>query len=275
MSRKAKHKKRKKPMAEKADPLDLYLKSVQEPEVEVDFFHRVFKKEYDRRPTVLREDFCGTAAICYDWTERHQDARAIGVDIDPVPLAWGKEHLAPKISEDAQSRVTLMQEDVRHIIDDKADVLAAQNFSFWIFKTRPALLEYFKAARENLADEGVLVADMMGGSEVYEDETEETTKKKGFTYVWEQAAFNPITADALFHIHFRFKDGSELERAFSYDWRLWTIPEVRELLEEAGFKRVDVYWEDEDEDGEGNGVFRVRKNAPADAAWIAYVVAVK
>ncbi len=26
-----------------------------------------------------------------------------------------------------------------------------------------------------------------------------------------------------------------LRRAFRYDWRLWTIPELAEMLEEAGF----------------------------------------
>ncbi|QNN23868.1 class I SAM-dependent methyltransferase [Planctomycetales bacterium ZRK34] len=275
MSPKDKKKKRKKTMAEKADPLDLYLKSVQEPSVEVKFFQRAFKKEYGRQPALLREDFCGTAAICYQWVKKHPERRALGVDIDPVPLAWGLDNLTEKLTKEEVGRVKLMQEDVRHISEEKADVLAAQNFSFWIFKTRAALVEYFKAAHDNLAEQGVFVTDMMGGSEVYQDETEETTKKKGFTYVWEQAHFNPITSDAQFYIHFRFKDGSELTRAFEYDWRLWTIPEVVEAMTEAGFKRVDVYWEDEDEDGEGTGVFRVRKHASADAAWIAYVVGVK
>src|SRR5690606_14232288 len=115
----------------------------------------------------------------------------------------------------------------------KADVLAAQNFSFWIFKTRDALRDYFKYACDNLAERGILVADMMGGSECWEEEHRDVRKIKDFKYVWEQARINPITHEALFHIHFKFKDGSKLERAFSYDWRFWTLPEVCELLKEA------------------------------------------
>jgi hypothetical protein len=36
-----------------------------------------------------------------------------------------------------------------------------------------------------------------------------------------------------------------------------------------------VYWEDEDEDGEGTGVYRARKRAPNSGAWVAYIVAEK
>jgi hypothetical protein len=50
---------------------------------------------------------------------------------------------------------------------------------------------------------------------------------------------------------------------------------VRELLEEAGFSRVDVYWEGTAENGEGNGIYRRRKHAEADPSYIAYVVGVK
>ena len=46
-----------------------------------------------------------------------------------------------------------------------------------------------------------------------------------------------------------------------------------EVLREAGFRSVDVYWEDEDKRGKGLGTFRKRKIAPADATWNAYIVA--
>ena len=69
---------------------------------------------------------------------------------------------------------------------------------------------------------------------------------------------------------------SELRRAFTYDWRHWTIPEVREALLEAGFSRVDIYWEGTDRaTGKGNDVYTVRKTAEPDPGWIAYLVAVK
>ena len=119
------------------------------------------------------------------------------------------------------------------------DILAAQNFSFWLFKTRPQLLEYFKIARSNLKAGGVMVMDMMGGGDCYTEESidKRTIKKgkRGFQYWWEQASFNPVNADASFYISFKFADGSKLKRAFEYHWRFWTIPEVRELLRGSRF----------------------------------------
>jgi len=273
----AKRKSKKKPKLTRrsADKYDLYQRSVQEPEFEVEFFEKVFRKRFGRKPMLLREDFCGTAQVCAEWVKSHKKRRAVGVDLDPEPLRWYRDHIESTLTEDQAARVELREEDVRTEGDEGADVLAAQNFSFYLFKTREALRDYFEYALDNLAGEGVMVLDMMGGSEVMLEDHKDTTKKKGFTYVWEQKRFDPTTHEALFAIHFKFKDGSKWKNAFEYDWRIWSIPEVRELLLEAGFSKVDVYWEGTDEDGEGDSNFKVRKHIPADPAWIAYIVAEK
>ncbi|MEX0741504.1 MAG: class I SAM-dependent methyltransferase, partial [Phycisphaeraceae bacterium] len=164
---------RKPTMADQADKYELYLASVQEPSVEVAFFDRVFRKEYKRPPMLLREDFAGTAAVCYEWVQSKPDRKAIAVDLDPEPLTWGQEHLAPKLPEGKAKNVTILEQDVRKVNPKKVDVLAAQNFSFYIFQTRKELLEYFKAARRNLAKEGVMVLDMVGGPEAMEEDREE------------------------------------------------------------------------------------------------------
>jgi hypothetical protein len=75
------------------------------------------------------------------------------------------------------------------------------------------------------------------------------------------------------HIHFEFPNGSKMKQAFTYDWRLWTLPEICEVLLEAGFSSADVYWENGDDDGEGTGVFRHRARVPQEAAWVAYIIA--
>ena len=103
---------------------------------------------------------------------------------------------------------------------------------------------------------------------------EEERECDGFTYVWDQDKYNPITGEGLFHIHFKFKDGSRIRKAFSYDWRIWTLPEITEMLAEAGFS-PSVYWEGTGEDGEGNGEFSRTTEGEADRSWIAYVVAEK
>ena len=149
------------------------------------------------------------------------------------------------------------------------------NFSFFIFKTRDALRAYFKAAYDALDEQGILAADMFGGYEVHEDDREDITDHGKFDYVWDQHKFDPVTGDYTFHIHFRFKDKSELNKAFTYEWRLWSIPEVRELMLEAGFKEVAVYWEDSDEDGDGNGHYSKVEHGDADPAWLAYLVGIK
>ncbi len=263
-------------MAALADRYDLYQRSVQSPENEVAFFTRAFKTHFGRNPLTLREDFCGTAAVCCAWVESHHQRRALGVDIDPEPLAWGEQHNLARLDEDARRRVRLLRGDARAVRRPKVDVVAAQNFSFYCFKTRDELRRYFRAAYRNLADEGVLVLDVLGGPEVMEEGHEETRGFRTFRYVWEQARFDPITHECRFHIHFRFPDGSEIRRAFSYEWRLWTLPEIRELLAEAGFRRADVYWEGTDrKTGRGNDVYVRRAHAESDPAWVAYLVGVK
>ncbi|MFT4571686.1 MAG: hypothetical protein ACI8TX_002823 [Hyphomicrobiaceae bacterium] len=261
--------------AKTADKYALYLKSVQSPDYEIDFFNRVFSKAYGRKPVLMREDFCGTAAVCAAWV-RSGDRRAIGVDFDPEPLAWGEKHLRAKLPADRAKRMKLIEGDVREVGGPRADIVSAQNFATGYFYTREELLDYFKAARGHLKREGLLFLDCMGGSETYEDEEEEETEFKGFTYIWNNHNFDPITHRCTYFIHFEFPDGTRIDRAFRYDWRLWSIPEIRELLAEAGYRDSWVYWESTDlKTGEGNGVYRRRESAEADPAWVCYIIGVK
>ena len=123
--------------------------------------------------------------------------------------------------------------------------------------------------------DGIFVLDAYGGPESMEKRREK--RRVGtFTYIWDQYSYDPITHDASCHIHFEFRDGSKIERAWSYHWRLWTIAELRELLVEAGFKSTEVYWEGTElSTNEPNGIFRPRKHADEDPAWVAYLVAAK
>ena len=130
--------------------------------------------------------------------------------------------------------------------------------------------------RKCLAKDGMLVLDVLGGSEVMEGDREESTNYGKYTYVWDAIDFDPVSHHCRYAIHFRFKDGSELKNAFRYEWRLWTLPELRELLAEAGFSSSDVFWEGTDrETGDGNGVYRKRERGDADPAWVVYLVAWK
>ena len=267
---------RDRPISRQVDKYELYQTAVQCPDAEPGFFSRAYRDAYGETPALLREDFCGTGAVSCAWVGSRSDRVAYGVDLDPQPLAWGQRNNLSRLRPRQQERVHLTQGDVRTAKTPAADVLCAQNFSFFTFKTRPEVVSYFATARANLAARGVFVLDVFGGSEVQLEDREDTRRYNGFTYVWDQHRFDPITHHCTFFIHFRFRDGSELRRAFRYDWRLWSIPEIREMLEEAGFRASKVYWEGtEQETGEGNGVYRARPTAPADPAWVCYVVGVK
>lgn len=261
-----------------ADKHELYQMSVQDPEIEIAFLHRVYKKTYGRAPLSLREDFCGTALFCAEWVKSHADRTAIGIDLDRPTLDWGiARNLAP-LSEPGD-RVTLLQQNVLDPVPRRSDITIALNFSYWVFMTRDEMRAYFKGVRESLNDSGLFVLDAYGGpysmEAMDESDIERTPVKGGFTYVWDQHVFNAIDHSVVNHIHFEFKDGSKLERAFTYQWRFWTLPELRELLIEAGFSQSHIYWEDEDEDGDGTGVYRVRKRANNAGAWVAYLIAEK
>lgn len=261
--------------ASRADRYALYQEAVQDPEGDVIRVRRMFERLHGRTPRTLREDFCGAAAFACAWAAAHRDNRAWGVDLDPEPLAWGRAHNLARLRPEQAARVQLLQGDVRSARTPKVDVLAAFNFSFFLFKERPELLRYFRRCRAALARDGMLVLDAYGGPEAME-KRKERRRCEGFTYVWEQARFDPITHDASCYIHFEFRDGSKLPRAWGYHWRLWTIPELRDLLAEAGFRETTVYWEGtESETNEPNGIFRPRARAEEDPAWIAYLAAKK
>ena len=261
-------------MADKADIHELYEKSVQNVEHEVEFLQSTFKNIRGRTAHLFREDFCGTASASCEWVRQGGDYQAIGVDIDPAVLEWGRQNRVSRLSAADQARVGLIEGDVMSADTPPVDLMAAFNFSFFIFDTRDKLRAYFERAYAALKDDGVFFVDLFGGPEAQE-ETKEKTKYKRFTYIWHQAEFHPVTNYIRCHIHFRFKDGSKIKKAFTYEWRLWSAPEIREVLAEAGFRKSTLYWEGEDEDGEGNGEFTPDEKGEADLAWIAYIVAEK
>lgn len=261
------------PIAERVDKHRLYQESVQNVESEIDFVDEWYQTIRGKKATLLREDFCGTGNTSCEWVRRRPTNRAVGVDIDPSVLEWGREHNVAKLKGDAKERVALVEGDVRTWAGERVDILLAMNFSYWLFDERPKLLEYFKAAFSHLKDDGVFFLDCYGGYDAPR-ELEEERECEGFTYIWDQHTFNPVDNRMTCKIHFKFPDGSKLKNAFEYSWRLWSVPEIRELLAEAGFGKTTVYWEGTDDDtDEGDGDFQPTEKGDADAGWIAYISA--
>ncbi len=260
--------------ARTADKYDLYQKAVQSPEDDVKFLSRVYRTLRKKRALHFREDFCGTGLLSSHWIRQGHEHTAEGFDIDPDPVSWGLAHHFDELG-DAAERYTVHLKDVREPSHVQPDVRAAQNFSYCIFRTRAELLEYFRAAHADLAPDGVFVMDLHGGPESTE-EMEEERSCGGFTYVWDQDRFWPGTGEYVCYIHFRFPDGTEIKRAFTYKWRLWYLTELRDILTDAGFSRVSSYFEGTDENGvDGNGVFRKGVRGENCESWIAYLAAEK
>lgn len=258
--------------AQRADRHDLYQRSVQDPESEMAFVEETFLALRGRLVQRIREDFCGTAHSSCEFVRRSPEHRAWAVDRDRRVLSWGRRHNVARLTAAERRRLTLVHDDVRTARVPPVDAVLAMNFSYYLFDTRDALRGYFAAARASLVDDGLLFLDAYGGYDAHRDILEDRACD-GFTYIWEQADFNPIDQRMTCYIHFTFPDGSRLDRAFVYPWRLWTLPELRELLREAGFARTRVFWEGADEDGEGNGEFTETEQGTPDAGWICYLVA--
>lgn len=268
-------------MASQADIHALYEKAVQEPESDIEFYNDTYQKIRGHKPLILREDFCGTALISTEWCKSDPERKAIGVDLDGPTLEWGKKNNLQPAGEDIASRIELIQANVLEVKEPKADITCAMNFSYNIFRTRDALRDYFAAARIGLKEDGIFILDMFGGTEAMDEMEEERDidELDDVNYVWDQDSFNPITNEMTCYIHFNFEDDSEIQRAFTYNWRLWSIPEVRELMLEAGFSKVRVYWEkfidsDEDDDElEGTGEYFEAMEVENQESWIIYIVA--
>ena len=260
-------------LAQLADRHLLYQQSVQDVESEIDFISETWQDLRDHPTLVLREDFCGTANTSCEWIKRDADHQAIGVDLDASVLDWGRQHNLANLTDDQRQRIHLIQDDVRFVRPGAADIIIAMNFSYYLFKTRGELKAYFKNALAGLDPDGIFFLDAYGGYEA-PMELEEPRECEGFTYIWEQASFNPIDSLMTCLIHFEFPDKSRMENAFSYHWRLWTLPEIREILYEAGFPKVDIYWEGTDEKkNEGNGTYTPSETGDADPGWVCYIVA--
>jgi hypothetical protein len=196
------------------------------------------------RPRVLREDFCGTGGICRAWAAMKAPAsrpfRAIGVDMDPGPLA--RLRGAP--------RVRAVRSDVRrcHLT---ADIISATNFPIGYWHTRRDLVRYLRLCRARLHPGGVFVCDTYGGATAFTSGTltRDIWIDGGvrIRYTWEQRESDPITGRVIDALHFRVDRAGDVlyeeADAFVYDWRLWSVPELRDAMSEAGFRSIEVHSE--------------------------------
>ncbi len=256
------------------DKYHYYEESVQNPEGEVEFLTEKYAELKGRTAKILREDFSGTAAICCEWSKKGDDYRAYGIDLDDEPVEYGKANHYSKLNPEQKSRVEYIKGNVLEVETPKADICFAFNFSYFIFKRRETLKRYFQNVYHNLADDGVFFCDIFGGPDS-QTVMEDIIEYDDYKYYWDCKDFNPLTNECNFAIHFKRKGEQRRDDVFAYNWRMWTVMEIRDLLTEVGFKKTHSYWEEDDEDGDGNGEFYLSENEENCDSWVTYIAAEK
>jgi SAM-dependent methyltransferase len=249
------------------DKYALYEVAVQDAPVEVDLVEGAVRRA-GRRALRLREDFSGTALVSAEWVRRGPKRSAVAVDRDPAVHAWARAHRFPSLGGAAE-RLHLVTADVRAPNGSGYDAIVALNFSYSVLRTRDALRDYLRRASGALAPGGVIVVDAYGGWDAQKELVERRRIRGRATYVWEQESFDPITHRLTAAIHFEVPGRRRLKRAFRYDWRLWTLPELTELFAEAGLEEIEVLW---DVAPEGDTRYTPRRKATNQPGWMAYVV---
>ncbi|XP_031100057.1 uncharacterized protein LOC116004233 [Ipomoea triloba] len=255
----------------------LYQQSVQSPKGDISYLQKFFLMYVGGRvPLHFQEDFCGTALLSAEWLRGDARRTAVGLDLDLEALEWCMENNVKKIGADISSRAFLFHGNVLQPLEARLvnagtqdlvqnmnlkdgehgspdpklmdaqlparDIVCAFNYSCCCLHTRPELVTYFRHALSALNKKGgIFVMDLYGGTSS-ECELRLQRKFPNFTYVWEQTEFDIINRKTRISLHFNLqKPKRKLRHAFSYSWRLWSLPEIKDCLEEAGFRRVH-FW---------------------------------
>ncbi|KAJ1963398.1 hypothetical protein H4R35_007252, partial [Dimargaris xerosporica] len=293
-------------LADQADAYILYRESVQAPRKEVHTLSNIYQDMYDRyegpilraaqikheeeigdlpqdaarelaaldlservprRASALREDFCGTAALCQEWVQAHVNNTATGVDIDPQVIQYARTHTLADARTAA--RVRLVQGNVltidaalsRHSVPDatthdcalpsehhrhpplpKVHIIASLNYALFYFHERQHLVQYLRICCANLHSFGILVADAFGGTRLFSSLPRTKTRSMGtYNYHFEYRSFDALTNLGRYAIHFEFRDGSWIRNHFKYTFRIYSLAELREAMVEAGFHRVHIW----------------------------------
>lgn len=206
-------------------------------------------------PIVLREDFCGTATVSVRWLaeakSRGEVARALAIDLDADALARaktlaGQEGVAPEL---------ICRDCIRDEAVVGADIIFVGNFSIGYIHQRADLITYLRVCKRRIDagnagfGGGIFACDLYGGANAFNlgalERKHPSRGREMIHYVWRHEAADPRTGMVRNSISFRvLLDGdviAEMPRAFVYEWRLWSLPELTDALREAGFSDVAIY----------------------------------
>jgi len=239
------------------NPLDFYRHAVQHPLAEVQFFETAYEHHNGLDSTndllLLREDFCGTAAVASAFIASDPNRQAVAIDFDTKTLAWANASAATELGDRTQD-LHLIESDVLTFFGPRVDCICSLNFSTLIYHNRASLRKYFLHAKRCLNPGGILVMDLFGGPGAMTPKTQTQTiepddlSMPAFTYQWEQRSFDPGTGYIDCRIHFHI-DKQKIQDAFTYAWRLWSPVDWLELLTECGFAAPTLWADTDDQPG--------------------------
>jgi SAM-dependent methyltransferase len=280
------------------DTLELYRWAVQDPETHAEVLRIMYEDcNPGRRPSVLREDFAGTAADSVAWVALREGRYALAVDLDGPTIGWAKQRAA-RILGSRASDLEFIVADVMEVGPPQspaADIITVLNYSIFYFRDRKTLGQYFIHAGRCLAPQGLLVLNLFGGAETMQPRTKKRPVAPAprlpteaaippFEYIWEQRSYDAASAGIDCRIHFNVPDPAspggvcEVRDVFRYDWRLWPMEELIEELRLAGFDDVEVWRHTYDPSEGAAGLFL----GPVPLSeldsldyWTAYVVATR
>lgn len=275
-------------MNENAQSLDrfaCYELCVQSPRHVTAFLHAVASRD-GWEPMVLREDFCGTAAVSRRWIEEAQGVgedhpkrarRAIAMDLDPDVLDRAR------LLADPTAAIRFLEGDCTakdpSAESDPSDLIFVGNFSIGYCHARATLVRYLKQRRARLeASKGVFACDLYGGPNAFAlggiRRRHPSRGHETIHYIWQHEEADPETAMVTNSISFEIeRDGEiveQLPRAFVYRWRLWSLPELKDAMSDAGFREVEVYTDVNVAPGEKPEPVAAPENLRKD--WVAMVV---
>ncbi|XVF05192.1 hypothetical protein REPUB_Repub05bG0150600 [Reevesia pubescens] len=233
----------------------LYQQSVQSPKGDISYLQKFFLMYVGGRlPLHLQEDFCGTAlfriSLFHGNVLKSHEAKLVSfmpqelirniqleesdnnskiAAIDPN-MHEGSTSLSNEESIKAESKIPAQ------------DIVCAFNYSCCCLHKHTELVLYFKHVLEALSRKGgIFVMNLYGGMSS-EQSLRLQKRFPNFRYTWEQAEFDIIERKTRISLQFHLqKKQKRLRHAFSYSWRLWSLPEINDCLEEAGFRSV-LFW---------------------------------
>jgi hypothetical protein len=253
---------------------ECYEACVQSPRHVVSLLRAVYRAASGTSPRVLHEDFCGTAAVSRRFVEDGARAgeawHALATDLDEQALAQGERLLDATTPGVVLCKHDCLRGEVASLTQSVgtssatpsdlahgADIIWVGNFSICYAHTRAELVRYLAhcLARLRAGNQGFgggfLAVDIYGGKNAYTlgslERTHTARTGEQVRYLWQHEAADPRTGMVRNSISMRLLvDGEvvcEYPRAFVYDWRLWSLAELREAMHEVGFESVELHKE--------------------------------